>query len=90
MSPEEWEQQPGIRLIPATMVGTFYRSPAPGTDNFARIGAEIRKGQVICIIEAMKIMNEIEAEIAGEVKAIFVEDGQPVEYGEPIMAIAVS
>jgi acetyl-CoA carboxylase biotin carboxyl carrier protein len=67
------------------MVGTFYRAPAPGEPAFAEVGDSISKGQVVCIIEAMKLMNEIEAEVEGEVMEILVENGQPVEYGQTLM-----
>ena len=69
------------------MVGTFYRSSSPTTKAFADVGQSVNKGDTICIIEAMKIMNQIEAEISGTVRAILVEDGQPVEYGEPLIVI---
>jgi acetyl-CoA carboxylase biotin carboxyl carrier protein len=69
------------------MVGTFYRSPSPGTAAFIEVGAVVTKGQTLCIIEAMKLLNEIESDAAGVVKAILVENGQPVEYGQPLFII---
>ena len=73
--------------VKAPMVGTFYRSPTPGGKAFVEIGDTVQKGQPVCIIEAMKLMNEIEADASGVVKAILVENGQPVEYGEPLIVI---
>ena len=69
------------------MVGTFYRSSSPGSKVFIEVGQSVTQGETLCIIEAMKIMNQIEAETSGTVRAILVEDGQPVEYGEPLMVI---
>ncbi|OHX13950.1 acetyl-CoA carboxylase biotin carboxyl carrier protein [Chromobacterium sphagni] len=69
------------------MVGTFYRSPSPGSKSFVEVGQSVNAGDTLCIIEAMKLMNEIEADRSGVVKAILVEDGQPVEYGEPLFVI---
>jgi acetyl-CoA carboxylase biotin carboxyl carrier protein len=73
--------------IKSPMVGTFYRSPAPDEPAFASIGDRIRVGQTVCIIEAMKLMNEIEAESAGQVMQVLVENGQPIEFGQPLMYI---
>ena len=72
----------------APMVGTFYRSSAPDAQPFIEIGQAVREGQTVCIIEAMKLMNEIEADASGTVVAILVENGQPVEYGQPLFLIA--
>jgi acetyl-CoA carboxylase biotin carboxyl carrier protein len=69
------------------MVGTFYRSPSPEAEPFVREGERVRPGQTICLIEAMKIMNEIEADLAGEVAQILVGNGEPVEYNQPLMKI---
>jgi acetyl-CoA carboxylase biotin carboxyl carrier protein len=69
------------------MVGTFYRSPSPGAKPFVEVGQAVKAGDTLCIIEAMKLLNEIEAEIAGEVKEILAENGQPVEYGQPLFVI---
>ncbi len=73
--------------VKSPMVGTFYRSPAPDEAAFASIGDRIRTGQTVCIIEAMKLMNEIEAEVAGQVMEVLVENGQPVEFGQTLMYI---
>jgi acetyl-CoA carboxylase biotin carboxyl carrier protein len=69
------------------MVGTFYRAPSPGAPPFAEIGQSVSKGQTLCIIEAMKLLNEIESDVSGTIKAILVENGQPVEYGQPLFLI---
>jgi acetyl-CoA carboxylase biotin carboxyl carrier protein len=69
------------------MVGTFYRASSPGAKPFVEVGDTVKAGQTVCIIEAMKLLNEIEADRDGVVKAILVENGQPVEYGEPLLAI---
>jgi acetyl-CoA carboxylase biotin carboxyl carrier protein len=74
--------------IKSPMVGTFYRSPAPDEPPFAAIGDRIKVGQTVCIIEAMKLMNEIEAESAGQVVEVLVENGQPIEFGQPLMYIS--
>lgn len=76
-----------LHVIKSPIVGTFYSSPTPSADPFVRAGEHVKSGQVLCIIEAMKLMNEIEADVAGEVMRVFVENGQPVEYGEPLFAI---
>jgi acetyl-CoA carboxylase biotin carboxyl carrier protein len=74
-------------LVTAPMVGTFYASPAPGAKPFVEIGHEVRVGQVLCIIEAMKMMNQIESERAGKVVAVLAKNGEPVEFGQPLFAI---
>ncbi|HEY8266863.1 MAG TPA: acetyl-CoA carboxylase biotin carboxyl carrier protein [Steroidobacteraceae bacterium] len=82
--------QPAARdekLVTAPMVGTFYASPAPGAKSFVEIGEEVRVGQVLCIIEAMKMMNQIESERAGKVVAVLAKNGEPVEFGQPLFAI---
>ncbi len=76
-----------LHVIKSPIVGTFYSSPSPGANAFVHVGDHVVAGQVLCIIEAMKLMNEIEADVAGEVMRMFVENGQPVEYGEPLFAI---
>ncbi|HEY9648520.1 MAG TPA: acetyl-CoA carboxylase biotin carboxyl carrier protein [Chroococcidiopsis sp.] len=76
--------------ITSPMVGTFYRSPAPDEAAFVELGDRVRSGQTVCIIEAMKLMNEIEAEISGEVIEILVENAQPVEYGQVLMRVKLS
>ncbi|MDZ7961681.1 MAG: acetyl-CoA carboxylase biotin carboxyl carrier protein [Aulosira sp. DedQUE10] len=73
--------------VPSPMVGTFYRAPAPGESAFVEVGDRIRSGQAVCIIEAMKLMNEIEAEVSGQVMEILVQNGEAVEYGQPLMRI---
>ena len=77
----------GLAIIKSPIVGTFYGAPEPGADPFVEVGAPVRKGQVVCIIEAMKLMNEIDADQDGEIVTIFVEDGQPVQYGEALIAV---
>ena len=74
-------------VLKAPMVGTFYRAASPGAKAFAEIGDTVKVGQTVCIIEAMKLMNEIEADKDGVIKAILAENGQPVEYGEPLIVI---
>jgi acetyl-CoA carboxylase biotin carboxyl carrier protein len=76
-----------LHMIKSPIVGTYYGSPSPGAPAFVRVGDHVDSSQVLCIIEAMKLMNEIESDIAGEVMRVFVEDGQPVEYGEPLFGI---
>ena len=76
-----------LYLIPSPIVGTFYRSPSPSADPFVKIGSKVESETVVCIIEAMKLMNEIQAETSGEVVKIYVENGQPVEYGQPLFGI---
>ncbi len=73
--------------VSSPMVGTFYRAPAPGEAPFVEVGDRIRSGQTVCIIEAMKLMNEIEAEVSGQVMEILLQNGEPVEYGQPLMRI---
>jgi acetyl-CoA carboxylase biotin carboxyl carrier protein len=73
--------------INSPMVGTFYRAPAPNEPAFVEVGDQVRKGQTVCIIEAMKLMNEIESEVSGEVVEILLENGQPVEYGQPLIRV---
>ena len=75
-------------VVKAPMVGTFYRSPSPDAKPFVEVGQAVKEGDTICIIEAMKLMNEIEADASGTVKAILVENGQPVEYGQPLFILA--
>ena len=81
-------EPPKGSVVKSPMVGTFYRSPSPGAKSFVEVGQAVKPGDTLCIIEAMKLLNEIEAEIAGEVKEILVENGQPVEYGQPLFVIA--
>jgi acetyl-CoA carboxylase biotin carboxyl carrier protein len=76
-----------LHVVKSPIVGTFYSSPSPGAEAFVSVGDSVESGQVLCIIEAMKLMNEIESDVAGEVVRVFVENGQPVEYGEPLFGI---
>lgn len=80
-------QDQDLHIIPSPIVGTFYRSPSPSADPFVKIGSSVEADTVVCIIEAMKLMNEIQAEATGEVAKIYVENGQPVEYGQPLFGI---
>jgi acetyl-CoA carboxylase biotin carboxyl carrier protein len=82
----------GTRLIEvkSPMVGTFYRSPEPGAEPYAKVGSRVATGQTLCIIEAMKIMNELESEVSGVVKEILVEDAQPVEFGQVLFRVEPS
>ena len=76
-----------LHIIPSPIVGTFYRSPSPNADPFVKIGSSVAPETIVCIIEAMKLMNEIQSEMTGEVAKIYVENGQPVEYGQPLFGI---
>lgn len=84
--PQE-EETRRLITVTAPIVGTFYRSPSPDAPPFVEVGTRVKKGQTLCIIEAMKLMNEIESEVDGVVARILVENGQPVEYGEPLFLI---
>ena len=84
---EAASQDQDLHIIPSPIVGTFYRSPSPNADPFVKIGTNVEHDSVVCIIEAMKLMNEIQAEASGEVVKIYVENGQPVEYGQPLFGI---
>ncbi|WP_448589971.1 acetyl-CoA carboxylase biotin carboxyl carrier protein [Thermodesulfobium sp.] len=84
---QKLELQPKEVFIKSPMVGTFYRSPSPDSPPFVEVGDYIKKGQVICIIEAMKLMNEIESEVDGVIKEILVENAMPVEFGQPLMIV---
>jgi len=79
-----------MHLVKSPIVGTFYGSPSPGAEPFVKIGAYVEDGETLCIVEAMKLMNEIESDSSGEVLRIFVENGQPVEYGQPLFGIRPS
>lgn len=79
--------EPEGHMVKAPMVGTFYRSGSPGAPSFAEVGQAVKEGDTLCIIEAMKLMNEIESDATGTIKAIYVENGQPVEYGQPLFLI---
>lgn len=79
--------QPDGHTVKSPMVGTFYRASSPGSKNFVEVGQSVNAGETLCIIEAMKLLNEIEADQSGVIKAILVENGHPVEYGEPLFII---
>jgi acetyl-CoA carboxylase biotin carboxyl carrier protein len=78
---------PEGHVVKSPMVGTFYRTPSPNSKAFVEVGQTVKAGDTLCIIEAMKLMNEIEADESGVIKAILIENGQPVEYGEPLFII---
>jgi acetyl-CoA carboxylase biotin carboxyl carrier protein len=80
-------EEPKGHIVKSPMVGTFYRSPSPGAKPFVETGQAVKPGDTLCIIEAMKLLNEIEAEVAGTVKEVLAENGQPVEYGQPLFVI---
>ncbi len=84
------EEDENVHVITSPIVGTFYRSPSPEADAFAEIGQRIGKGKILCIIESMKLMNEIESDVEGEVVAVYPRNGQPVEYGEKLFAIRLA
>jgi acetyl-CoA carboxylase biotin carboxyl carrier protein len=86
----EAEADENVHVITSPIVGTFYRSPSPESDPFAQIGERISKGKILCIIESMKLMNEIESDVEGEVLAVYPRNGQPVEYGEKLFAIRLA
>lgn len=77
----------GLHIVKSPIVGTFYESSAPGAEAFAKVGDRVEAGQILCIVEAMKLMNEIESDAAGEIVKRLVTNGQPVEYGQPLFAI---
>jgi len=79
-----------LHLVKSPIVGTYYESPSPGTEAFVKVGTHVETGKILCIVEAMKLMNEIESDVTGEVIRIFVENGQPVEYGQPLFGIRPS
>jgi acetyl-CoA carboxylase biotin carboxyl carrier protein len=79
-----------LHLVKSPIVGTYYESPSPGTEAFVKVGTYVETGKTLCIVEAMKLMNEIESDVSGEVIRIFVENGQPVEYGQPLFGIRPS
>lgn len=81
------EEVPAGHIVKSPMVGTFYRSSAPGSPTFVEVGSSVKEGDTLCIIEAMKLLNEIESDFSGVVKQILVENGQPVEFGQPLFVI---
>lgn len=83
----EEQQEVDGNVVRSPIVGTFYRSPSPDSDPFVKVGDNVEKGETLCIVEAMKIMNEIESEFSGEVKKILVKDAEPIEYDQPLFVI---
>jgi acetyl-CoA carboxylase biotin carboxyl carrier protein len=77
----------GLHIVKSPIVGTYYESPSPGAPPFIKVGDTVAQGQVLCIVEAMKLMNEIESDVSGEIVKMHVKNGQPVEYGQPLFAI---
>ena len=86
-APADVDEDEGLIEIPSPIVGTFYRKPAPDADNFAQVGTEVTEDSVVCIIEAMKVMNEIKAEVKGVIKKVLVDDTTPVQYGQPLFLV---
>ena len=86
-SPAPKAAAPSGTQVTRPMVGTFYRAPSPGADPFVQVGSQVKKGDTLCIIEAMKLLNEIEAEVSGTVKEILVDNAQPVEFGQALFVI---
>jgi acetyl-CoA carboxylase biotin carboxyl carrier protein len=84
---DELEEGPEAPAIKSPMVGTFYRTPSPDSDPFIRVGDRVEEGTVVCILEAMKVMNEIQAETSGEIAEVLVENGEPVEFGQPLFLL---
>ena len=76
-----------LHIVKSPIVGTYYESPSPGSEAFVKVGQSVDNGQTLCIVEAMKLMNEIESDASGEIVKVFVENGQPVEYGQPLFGI---
>jgi len=88
--PTEPRATEDLHLVKSPIVGTYYEAPSPGAEAFVKVGAHVESGQTLCIVEAMKLMNEIESDESGELIRIFVENGQPVEYGQPLFGIRPS
>jgi acetyl-CoA carboxylase biotin carboxyl carrier protein len=86
----EGRQSEELHLVKSPIVGTYYGAPSPGAESFVKVGAFVDLGQTLCIVEAMKLMNEIESDASGEVVRVFMENGQPVEYGQPLFGIRPS
>ena len=84
------EQEKSVHVITSPIVGTFYRSPSPESDAFAEVGQKVARGKILCIIESMKLMNEIESDVEGEIVEVYPRNGQPVEYGEKLFAIRLA
>jgi len=86
-APAEPAEEAGLHIVKSPIVGTYYEAPSPGSPPFIKVGDEVTAGQVLCIVEAMKLMNEIESDVAGEVVKILVTNNQPIEYGQSLFAI---
>jgi acetyl-CoA carboxylase biotin carboxyl carrier protein len=86
-APGEAGEDASLHVVKSPIVGTFYESPSPGSPPFVKVGDQVENGQILCIIEAMKLMNEIECDVAGEIVKRFVQSGQPVEYGQQLFAV---
>ncbi|MBV8673941.1 MAG: acetyl-CoA carboxylase biotin carboxyl carrier protein, partial [Acidobacteriaceae bacterium] len=86
-APSESDSDANLHIVKSPIVGTFYESPSPGSPPFVKIGDQVEVGQILCIIEAMKLMNDIECDAAGEIVKRFVQNGQPVEYGQSLFAL---
>jgi len=86
-NPEAASAEAGLHMVRSPIVGTYYESPSPGSPPFVKPGDAVEEGQVLCIVEAMKLMNEIEADVAGEITKCLVKNGQPIEYGQELFAI---
>jgi len=86
-APAEADPDANLHIVKSPIVGTFYESPSPGSPPFVKIGDQVESGQILCIIEAMKLMNEIESDAAGEIVKRHVQNGQPVEYGQALFAV---
>ena len=84
------EPESNVHVITSPIVGTFYRSPSPESEAFAEVGARVAKGKILCIIESMKLMNEIESDVEGEIVEVYARNGQPVEYGEKLFGIRLA
>ena len=84
---EEKKEEPKRNIVKSPMIGTFYSKPSPTSENYVEVGSTVKKGTVLCIIEAMKLMNEIESEYEGKIEEIFVKDGEAVDYGKPLFRI---
>lgn len=89
-STKELKKDNNVHEVKSPMVGTFYQSSGPGAEPFVQVGSKVKEGTVLCIIEAMKIMNELTSDVSGEVQEILVKDGQTVEYGQVLMKIKIS
>lgn len=90
VEPPEPEPEQNLHVITSPIVGTFYRAPSPEADPFAEVGQRVSKGKILCIIESMKLMNEIESDVEGEIVEVYPRSGQPVEYGERLFAIRLA